>query len=262
MNAPQSTPARRDPQRPDPQPGEAAVTRRRQWVRGSVASWGLGATLGVILGVGLLIATPKLMGKPAEATPASTAPANTNENGAASGMASSGQGSSDSTSNMTTSTQNSNTVQGSGEQGSTPNSGGASSDSTASTDTQGDSAGSTTGSMSGETTTPAEGASSTAGETAAAQSGSSDAPGNPEAGQTIFAGNCAGCHGANGQGQVGPSLVTADGPKSWTLAQFTTTLRDGKTPDRQLGNLMPRFGEAQISDTQVADLQAYIKTLN
>ena len=74
--------------------------------------------------------------------------------------------------------------------------------------------------------------------------------------------SCAGCHGANGQGNIGPSLVTADGPRSWTLAQFTTTLREGKTPDRELSATMPRFGEAQISDAQVADLQAYIKTLN
>ncbi len=78
----------------------------------------------------------------------------------------------------------------------------------------------------------------------------------------MFAGNCAGCHGANGQGNIGPSLVKADGPGSWTLAQFTTTLREGKTPERQLSTTMPRYTEAQISDAQIADLQAYIKTLN
>ena len=88
------------------------------------------------------------------------------------------------------------------------------------------------------------------------------AAGNAEAGQTVYVGNCAACHGPNGQGQIGPSLVGEDGPKNWTLAQFTATLREGKTPDRQLSAAMPRYAETQISDEQVADLQAYIKTLN
>ncbi|WP_199699687.1 c-type cytochrome [Deinococcus sp. RM] len=224
MNAPQSTPARRASQRHAPQQGEAPVTRRTQWVRGSVASWGLGVTLGLILGVGLLIATPQLMGKPAEATPASTAPANANENGPADA--------------------------GTSETGASESAAGeAASGDAASGDMA---AGAGASSAAGEAATG--GAADTAGDTGAA--------GDAQAGQTVYVGNCAGCHGANGQGQIGPSLVTADGPKSWTLAQFTTTLREGKTPDRELSATMPRYGEAQISDAQVADLQAYIKTLN
>ncbi len=241
MNAPHSTPASRASQRPAPQQDETPVTRRTQWVRGSAASWGLGVTLGVILGVGVLIATPQLMGKPAEATPASTAPANTNENGPADAGKSEGSASTNS---------------------------GASSESGSMA--SGNSAGSTGTSTSGEASSgdmaAGEGASSAAGEAAAGgtpdTAGDTEAAGDAQAGQTVFAGNCAGCHGANGQGQIGPSLVTADGPKSWTLAQFKTTLREGKTPDRELSATMPRFGEAQISDAQVADLQAYIKTLN
>ncbi len=235
MNAPHSTPASRASQRPAPQQDEAPVTRRTQWVRGSVASWGLGVTLGVILGVGVLIATPRLMGKPAEATPASTAPANTNENGPADAGKSEGSES------------------GSMAGGEGTSSEGASGEAASGEATSGDMA-------------AGEGASSAAGEAAAGTSdsaaGDTEAVGDAQAGQTVFAGNCAGCHGANGQGQIGPSLVTADGPKSWTLAQFTTTLREGKTPERELSATMPRFGEAQISDTQIADLQAYIKTLN
>jgi mono/diheme cytochrome c family protein len=108
--------------------------------------------------------------------------------------------------------------------------------------------------------------------TSAAQSGGAAASGaapagtatagDAAAGQTVYVSNCSGCHGANGQGVVGPSLVTANGPKSWTLAQFTTTLREGRTPERELNATMPRFSEAQLSDAQVADLFAYIKTLN
>lgn len=99
-------------------------------------------------------------------------------------------------------------------------------------------------------------------EEAAGGAATEAAAGNAEAGQTVYVGNCAACHGPNGQGQIGPSLVGEDGPKGWTLAQFTATLREGKTPDRQLSAAMPRYAETQISDEQIADLQAYIKTLN
>ncbi|GAA5435506.1 c-type cytochrome [Deinococcus aquaticus] len=95
-------------------------------------------------------------------------------------------------------------------------------------------------------------------ETAAA----AETQGDATAGGKTYAVSCAGCHGANGQGQIGPSLVAADGPNSWTLAQFTTTLREGKTPERELGAVMPRFNETQLTDSDIANLQAFIKTLN
>ncbi len=95
-------------------------------------------------------------------------------------------------------------------------------------------------------------------ETAAA----AEPQGDATAGGKTYAVSCAGCHGANGEGQIGPSLVTADGPNGWTLAQFTTTLREGKTPERELGAVMPRFDEKQLTDSDIANLQAFIKTLN
>ncbi|MFC4425663.1 c-type cytochrome [Deinococcus navajonensis] len=85
---------------------------------------------------------------------------------------------------------------------------------------------------------------------------------NSAAGQTAYATNCSGCHGAEGQGGVGPSLARADGPKAWTLDQFATTLRQGKTPERELNNVMPRFSKAQLSDADVANIFAVIKTFN
>ena len=57
-------------------------------------------------------------------------------------------------------------------------------------------------------------------------------------------------------------MLFRSGPKSWTLAQFTTTLREGKTPERELAATMPRFSDAQLTDSDIANLQAYIKTLN
>lgn len=81
--------------------------------------------------------------------------------------------------------------------------------------------------------------------------------GNPEAGKALYA-SCMGCHGTQGEGGVGPSLKTA---ATWTNEQFKQTLRAGKTPSKELQMTMPRFAEAQLSDEQVDDLHAYIKTL-
>ena len=91
--------------------------------------------------------------------------------------------------------------------------------------------------------------------------GGSEAAGDAGAGQTLFAGNCAGCHGAQAGGGIGPNLTPADGPKAWTDAQFLTTLREGRTPERELAPTMPRFSSEQLSDTDVANIHAWIKSL-
>ncbi|MXV20094.1 c-type cytochrome [Deinococcus xianganensis] len=129
---------------------------------------------------------------------------------------------------------------------------------------------------------PASGEAVTGDETVASQEGSStdtdtagstgqqpaetaaaaETQGDAVAGEKSYAVSCAGCHGANGQGVVGPSLVAANGPKDWTLAQFTTSLREGRTPERELAATMPRFSDAQLTDSDIANVQAYIKTLN
>lgn len=86
--------------------------------------------------------------------------------------------------------------------------------------------------------------------------------GDGQAGAKTYASSCAGCHGAEAKGGVGPSLVNADGPKAWTLAQFTTTLREGKTPERELSALMPRFTDAQLTDSDIANIYWFLKTQN
>ncbi|GGR87035.1 c-type cytochrome [Deinococcus sedimenti] len=101
------------------------------------------------------------------------------------------------------------------------------------------------------------------GEQPAETAAAAETQGDASAGEKTYAAvGCAGCHGANGQGVVGPSLVAANGPKDWTLAEFTTALREGKTPEKELAATMPRFTDAQITDSDIANLQAYIKTLN
>jgi mono/diheme cytochrome c family protein len=91
----------------------------------------------------------------------------------------------------------------------------------------------------------------------------STAGGDATKGKATFASaSCAGCHGANGGGGIGPNLGNADGPKAWTLDQFTTSLRNGQSPAGPLKSPMPQFGTTQLSDGDITDIHAYIKTLN
>ncbi|EYB67186.1 hypothetical protein DEIPH_ctg050orf0036 [Deinococcus phoenicis] len=85
--------------------------------------------------------------------------------------------------------------------------------------------------------------------------------GNTGEGQTKFASSCAGCHGANAEGGIGPSLVAANGPKSWTLEQFGNAVHNGHAPDRELSPVMPRFTKDQVSDADLNNMYAYLKSL-
>jgi mono/diheme cytochrome c family protein len=98
----------------------------------------------------------------------------------------------------------------------------------------------------------------------AAASTPAAAAGDATKGKAVFASaSCAGCHGANGAGGgIGPALNAPDGPKSWTLDQFQTSLRAGQSPAGPLKAPMPQFSAAQVSDDDVANIYAYIKTLN
>ena len=121
-----------------------------------------------------------------------------------------------------------------------------------------------TGNQENSTTEPG-GGSATGGETGqqpVETAAAAEPTGDASAGETLFVSNCSGCHGAQGGGGVGPALTTADGPKAWTNAQFLTTLREGKTPERVLNAVMPRFTPAQLSDSDVTNILAHIKTLN
>ena len=85
------------------------------------------------------------------------------------------------------------------------------------------------------------------------------AEGDSAAGKEKFTANCAGCHGANAEGAVGPALKVA---KDWTPAQFTAAVREGKAPDKALAAMMPHFTTAQLSDADLTNIHAFIKTLN
>ncbi|GEM49196.1 c-type cytochrome [Deinococcus cellulosilyticus] len=90
---------------------------------------------------------------------------------------------------------------------------------------------------------------------------SAQASGNVDSGKEVFvSNNCAGCHGANAEGGFGPKLAGVVG--KWSVAEFNTTLREGKTPEgKTLQPSMPHFAANQISDEKVADLHAFLSTL-
>lgn len=73
---------------------------------------------------------------------------------------------------------------------------------------------------------------------------------NPERGEAIFEINCAGCHGREGDGNVGPSLHNISQRKSdWGLIHQVVS---GDTPP------MPKF---QPSPQEMADLLGYLEQL-
>ena len=262
----------------------AMKTSQNRWTAGNALSWALGVTLGLIVGVALLIAIPRMMSAPstsaqatsaestsAESTQPPTAvaqtgdsggaattteqPGATDETGMANGQTSGNSGEGTGSASMT----------GEGEAAQEGASQGTSDSDTASSTAEA-TGGSEQGAGTGEDPTQrSSGAAPTPGnmpQDGAAdgqESGGAGTAGNAEAGQQFFTGTCAGCHGAEAQGGVGPALGIV---KDWSDAEFTTALRQGKTPEKELSPVMPRFTEAQLSGQQVADVHAYLKSLN
>lgn len=82
--------------------------------------------------------------------------------------------------------------------------------------------------------------------------------GDAAAGQTTFAGTCGGCHGPQAQGAVGPNLAPV---AAWSFPDFQKAVREGEAPDGPLEAMMPHFSEAQVSDGDLNNIYAWIKTL-
>ncbi len=74
--------------------------------------------------------------------------------------------------------------------------------------------------------------------------------GDPTRGHAIFKINCAGCHGLDGDGQVGPSLQHVSQKKS--KISLIHQVISGETPP------MPKF---QPSPQEMADLLSYLEKL-
>jgi mono/diheme cytochrome c family protein len=90
--------------------------------------------------------------------------------------------------------------------------------------------------------------------TAAASSMSgAAAQGDPARGKTIFAANCASCHGATGtEGGIGPSLKNEKSRKNY--AQTIAWIHNPTPP-------MPKLWPSPLNDKDVQDVAAYVQSL-
>lgn len=83
-------------------------------------------------------------------------------------------------------------------------------------------------------------------------------------GGALYAASCAGCHGADAGGALGPALRAS---AAWSTADFTQAVLEGRTPDgRSLGAVMPRFATAGLdgsapTQAQLDALHTYLNTL-
>lgn len=86
--------------------------------------------------------------------------------------------------------------------------------------------------------------------TAATQS----APAAPISGDALYAANCAGCHGTDAQGGLGPKLAGAS--RNWTLPVFAAAVLEGHSPEgRTLSPTMPRFRQVGFDGAPPSDAQ-------
>lgn len=200
---------------------------KSRMTQGNIVSWATGIFLGLVLGIALLIVTNAGAPKGGSAEAAAEAGAT-----------------------QTTTAESTATA---AQSGNTPETAGTTS--TAEAATSGGAASDATASDAASTDAASSGAAST--DTAAAGAG---AAGDAAAGGEKFAGTCGGCHGAQGQGGMGPAMTA--NAKNWDLAGFTAALREGKTPDgRTLAPMMPHFTADQVSDGDIANIHAWVQSL-
>jgi disulfide bond formation protein DsbB len=91
-------------------------------------------------------------------------------------------------------------------------------------------------------------------------SGAAPLPGDPEKGQTLFAQNCATCHGASLEGGIGPALNPIEKlpgvANPLDAGYLIGIITNGRTDN---GRVMPvKGGNPSLTDQDVKDLAAYI----
>ena len=83
--------------------------------------------------------------------------------------------------------------------------------------------------------------------------------GDAHVGAQIYRGNCAGCHGENGEGASGPQLNNPTFLRSASDGFLTATIALGRTGTPMRSMVHGREGLAQIAPSQVQDVVAYLR---
>jgi mono/diheme cytochrome c family protein len=102
-----------------------------------------------------------------------------------------------------------------------------------------------------------------------AASGAAQLPGDPSKGETLYAQNCATCHGAALEGGIGAVLNPIEklpGVKNPLDPQFLIDIiTNGRQPqpgDPKSTQMPPKGGNAKLADQDIRDLAAYIIQAN
>lgn len=102
----------------------------------------------------------------------------------------------------------------------------------------------------------------------AANSTTNQTIGDPAAGQELFTGSCAACHGPAGEGMpgLGKDITTSEfvaGLTDQELVEFIKVGRDPSDPLNTTGVGMPaKGGNPALSDEKLYDIAAYIRALH
>ena len=91
--------------------------------------------------------------------------------------------------------------------------------------------------------------------------------GNATKGRTAFIGTCAPCHGQDGKGMpgLGKDLTKSDFAKNLSDANFILFLTQGRPASDPANttkvDMPPRGGNPSLKDQDLADIVAYVRTL-
>jgi len=91
--------------------------------------------------------------------------------------------------------------------------------------------------------------------------------GDPVAGETLFVQSCSSCHGPAGEGiaGLGKDMTTSTFIQGMSEEEFLTFVKTGRPathPDNTTSvDMPPKGGNPALSDEQLVDIIAYIRTL-